>query len=39
MSTDSAVGLRYIHHPERGSTVRLFVRERKKSDRNLGAPR
>lgn len=37
-STDSAVGQRYIHHAERGSTVHLFVRERKKADGKLGAP-
>jgi len=37
-SADSRVGQRYIHHAERGSTVHLFVRERKKADGKLGAP-
>jgi len=37
-STDSAVGQRYVHHAERGTSVHLFVRERKKADGRLGAP-
>jgi superfamily II DNA or RNA helicase len=35
---DSVIGQRYINHEERGTTVHLFVRERKKADGKLGAP-
>jgi uncharacterized protein DUF3427 len=37
-SAASPTGQRYIHHAGRGSTVRLFVRESKESDGDLGAP-
>jgi superfamily II DNA or RNA helicase len=36
--SDSTIGHRYIDHDELGSTVHLFVRERKKADGKLGAP-
>jgi hypothetical protein len=36
--SDSAIGRRYIDHDALGSSVHLFVRERKKADGKLGAP-
>lgn len=36
--SDSAIGQRYINHDVQGTTVHLFVRERKKADGKLGAP-
>ena len=37
-SLASPVGQRYVHHAERGSSVVLFVRERKVSEFGAGAP-